>query len=50
MATLPTRRLGRSGPPLTAMGFGLMGLSAAYGAIESDENRFKVLDRAFEMG
>jgi aryl-alcohol dehydrogenase-like predicted oxidoreductase len=32
------------------MGFGLMGLSVGYGATESDEDRFKVLDRAFEMG
>ena len=50
MATLPTRHLGQSGPPVTAMVFGLMGLSAGYGAVESDEDRLKVLDRAFEMG
>lgn len=28
---LPTRRLGRDGPAIPAIGFGLMGLSTAYG-------------------
>lgn len=50
MNTLPARRLGKSGPEVTALGFGLMGLSSMYGAIESDEQRFKVLDRAYELG
>lgn len=49
-AQLPTRKLGKNGPQVTAMGFGLMGLSAFYGAPESDEARFKVLDRAHELG
>lgn len=30
-ATLPTRTLGRGGPAIPAVGFGLMGLSTAYG-------------------
>jgi hypothetical protein len=47
---LPTRKLGKNGPEVTALGFGLMGLSAFYGAPESDEARFKVLDRALELG
>ncbi|TVY85091.1 Aldo-keto reductase yakc [NADP(+)] [Lachnellula suecica] len=47
---LPTRKLGKNGPEVVAMGFGLMGLSAFYGAPESDEERFKVLDRAYELG
>ena len=46
----PTRKLGRNGPQVTALGFGAMGLSAFYGAPESDEARFKVLDRAYELG
>jgi predicted aldo/keto reductase-like oxidoreductase len=50
MANLPTCNLGRSGPAVTAIGFGLMGLSTSYGTVESDLDRFKVLDRAFEMG
>jgi aryl-alcohol dehydrogenase-like predicted oxidoreductase len=47
---LPTRKLGKNGPEVIALGFGLMGLSAFYGAPESDEARFKVLDRALELG
>ncbi|PVH72082.1 Aldo/keto reductase [Cadophora sp. DSE1049] len=38
---LPRRRLGKSGPEVPALGFGLMGLSAFYGKPESDEERFK---------
>ena len=47
---LPTRKLGKNGPEVVALGFGTMGLSAFYGAPESDEERFKVLDRAYELG
>jgi len=47
---LPTRPLGKKGPQVTALGFGAMGLSGFYGQTESDEERFKVLDKAYEMG
>lgn len=47
---LPTRQLGTNGPRVTGLGFGLMGLSAFYGATESDEERFKILDAPHEMG
>lgn len=47
---LPTRRLGKHGPQVPALGFGLMGLSAFYGKAEPDEVRFPVLDRAYELG
>ncbi len=50
MATVPTRQLGKNGPQVSALGFGAMGLSAFYGATASDEERFKVLDRAIELG
>ncbi|TAQ83123.1 hypothetical protein B7494_g8553 [Chlorociboria aeruginascens] len=47
---LPTRRLGSKGPEVCALGLGLMGISAWYGTPEPDSERFKVLDRAYELG
>ncbi|KAI1373878.1 Aldo/keto reductase-like protein [Hypoxylon crocopeplum] len=47
---LPTRQLGKDGPQVPSLGFGMMGLSVAYGEAPSDEERFKVLDRAWELG
>jgi len=48
-ATLPTRKIGDT--LVTAIGFGMMGIAGlSYGAAESDEERFKVLDRVFELG
>lgn len=35
---------------VTGMGFGLMGLSAFYGAKKDDKHRFAVLDHAYEAG
>ncbi|KAK3935160.1 NADP-dependent oxidoreductase domain-containing protein [Diplogelasinospora grovesii] len=49
-AQLPTRKLGKNGPHIPAVGFGLMGLSVAYGSVGTDEERLKVLDRAWELG
>jgi len=46
----PLRKLGHDGPMVPALGFGLMGMSFAYGTIPKDEDRFKVLDRAVELG
>ncbi|KAK8104522.1 Aldo-keto reductase yakc [Apiospora kogelbergensis] len=45
-----TRQIGRDGPSIPAVGFGLMGASAGYGATDSDETRLKLLDRAWELG
>ncbi|KIL64883.1 hypothetical protein M378DRAFT_162750 [Amanita muscaria Koide BX008] len=45
---LLTRKIG--GTPVSALGFGAMGMSAYYGATESDEERFKLLDTAYEEG
>ncbi|KAI1274943.1 NADP-dependent oxidoreductase domain-containing protein [Xylaria sp. FL0933] len=45
-----TRQLGKEGPKIPATGFGLMGISVGYGAAEADEERFKLLDRAWELG
>ncbi|OTB03467.1 hypothetical protein M426DRAFT_60339 [Hypoxylon sp. CI-4A] len=48
--TLPTAQLGKSGPKIPRLGFGLMGLSVGYGSVGPDEERLKVLDRAWELG
>ncbi|KAH8819765.1 NADP-dependent oxidoreductase domain-containing protein [Xylogone sp. PMI_703] len=47
---LPTRALGRGGPQVTAVGFGLMSIGGVYGDAPSDEDRFRLLDRAHEIG
>jgi aryl-alcohol dehydrogenase-like predicted oxidoreductase len=47
---VPTRKLGRHGPQIPALGLGLMGMSIVYGAAPPDEERFAVLDKAVEMG
>ncbi|KAK8043347.1 ATP-dependent RNA helicase DBP9 [Apiospora rasikravindrae] len=44
------RQIGRNGPFIPAVGFGLMGASVGYGATDSDETRLKLLDRAWELG
>jgi aryl-alcohol dehydrogenase-like predicted oxidoreductase len=48
--TVPHYKLGKDGPKVPALGFGLLGLSVAYGTTPSDEERFKLLDRAVEIG
>ncbi|KAF2008022.1 Aldo/keto reductase [Amniculicola lignicola CBS 123094] len=47
---LPTRQLGKNGPHVSCLGFGAMGLSSGYGAVEDNEARFATLDRALELG
>ncbi|KAI6043906.1 NADP-dependent oxidoreductase domain-containing protein [Pisolithus marmoratus] len=44
----PTRTIGDDN--VSAIGFGAMGISAFYGPTEPDEERFKVLDAAFDYG
>lgn len=48
--SLPTRQLGRNGPQVTAMGFGLMGLSAFYGTTGGEEERLAFLDHLYASG
>ncbi len=50
MSALATRRLGKDGPNVTALGYGLMGLSAFYGPVKPDSERFAVLDKLYELG
>lgn len=45
---LPTRKIGQS--TVSAIGWGGMGLSAFYGPVLPDEERFKVLDAVYEHG
>lgn len=47
---LPTRRMGKNGPGVAAMGFGAMSLGFGPGPILPDEERLAVLDRAWEIG
>ncbi|RSM00849.1 hypothetical protein CDV31_011602 [Fusarium ambrosium] len=43
--------LGKNGPLVPQLGFGLMGLSfGTYGSVPSDEERFALLDHAHEVG
>ena len=48
--SLPTRKLGKNGPEVTALGYGLMGLSAFYGKPKPDEERYAVLDHVYKSG
>lgn len=50
MAPLPNRPLGKDGPQVTAIGYGLMGLSAFYGEKKPDPERLAVLDKLYEIG
>jgi aryl-alcohol dehydrogenase-like predicted oxidoreductase len=47
---VPLRKLGKNGPNVPAVGFGLMVMAGAYGTPPSDEERFQILDRAVELG
>ncbi|KAJ7620052.1 Aldo/keto reductase [Roridomyces roridus] len=47
-STLPTRKIG--GISVSAIGFGAMNIGGAYGPVGDDEERFKILDAAYEAG
>jgi aryl-alcohol dehydrogenase-like predicted oxidoreductase len=47
---VPHHTLGKNGPSVPSLGFGLMGMSHSYGPVPSDEERFKILDLALELG
>jgi len=46
---MQTRKLGRNGPSVGAIGLGCMGMSAFYGPLD-DEESIATLDRALELG
>src|SRR6266511_4029746 len=49
MPGMQTRTLGRSGPTVSALGLGCMGMSEFYGAHDDDES-IAVIHRALELG
>lgn len=48
--SLPKVQLGRNGPQVDRLGFGLMGLSAFYGDPKPDSERLALLDHAHKLG
>ena len=48
--SVPLRKLGKDGPSIPAMGFGLMTIAGAHGDRPSTEEQFRILDRALELG
>ncbi|KAK9783794.1 putative Aldo/keto reductase [Seiridium cardinale] len=48
--SIPLRQLGRNGPKVPALGFGMLALAGAYGTPPSDEERFEILDNALALG
>ena len=47
---MKTRRLGKSGPEVSAIGLGCMGMSAFYGAPSDEATATSVLHRALDLG
>jgi len=48
--TLPTRKLGKNGPQVTAIGAGLASLGHSYGHAGDDATRLAYLDKLYELG
>lgn len=48
--SLPTKTLGKNGPQVPSVGFGLMSIGGIYGPKGTDEERFALLDHAHEIG
>jgi aryl-alcohol dehydrogenase-like predicted oxidoreductase len=48
---IPTLQLGKDGPLVPALGFGMLPLcTPAYGPMVPEEDRLAMLDRLYEMG
>ncbi|KAF3402763.1 Aldo-keto reductase yakc [NADP] [Talaromyces pinophilus] len=50
MSPIPKRHLGRNGPLINRLGFGLMGLSGIYDIPKPDSVRLALLDSVYEAG
>ena len=48
--SLPKAQLGRNGPQVNRLGFGLMGLSIFYNTTRPDSERLALLDHAHKLG
>jgi hypothetical protein len=46
----PTRKLGKDGPEVTALGWGAMGLMGVYGNPLNDDQRLTLLDQIYDLG
>jgi aryl-alcohol dehydrogenase-like predicted oxidoreductase len=46
----PTAPMGKNGPQVHRVGFGLMGLSSFYGEVKPDNERLALLDKVYELG
>ncbi|KAH8659945.1 NADP-dependent oxidoreductase domain-containing protein [Xylariales sp. PMI_506] len=44
------RQLGQNGPQVNAIGWGAMSIGGVYGPAGTDEERFRLLDRALDLG
>ncbi|ETS77627.1 hypothetical protein PFICI_09689 [Pestalotiopsis fici W106-1] len=49
-AHLKSRKVGKYGPNIAAIGFGLMSLGGAHGQVDPSKDKLAVLDRAWELG
>ncbi|WP_295637473.1 aldo/keto reductase, partial [uncultured Mailhella sp.] len=47
---MKTRRLGKRGPEVSAVGMGCMGFSHGYGPAPSEEEAVRLIRRAYELG
>jgi aryl-alcohol dehydrogenase-like predicted oxidoreductase len=50
MVLIPIRQLGENGPQVSAIGFGAITLSFTPANTAPDEEQFKIIDRAIELG